>query len=181
VDEPIDIVAFLAHRDPDRVTAEIDAIFFEASGRSFEPGPERDAFRERWLGRYLTHDSDHAFLAITADGSTVGYLVGALDDPARASRFADLPYFRALAAECARFPAHLHINLASSHRGRGIGARLIEAFVAHAIRHGAAGVHVVTGVGARNVRFYRACGFEPVAETVWLGVPRLMLARRLVA
>src|SRR5262245_16712755 len=32
---------------------EVETIFFEASGRSFEAGPARDAFRQRWLGRYL--------------------------------------------------------------------------------------------------------------------------------
>ena len=45
--------------------AQIDAIFFQASGRSFEPGAERDAFRERWLGCYLEHDRQHVVVEQT--------------------------------------------------------------------------------------------------------------------
>src|SRR5687767_7832857 len=41
------------------VAAQIDAIFFEASGRTTFASPEeRTAFRERWLGRYLRGDTD---------------------------------------------------------------------------------------------------------------------------
>lgn len=39
-------------RDP-AILAQIDAIFWETSARTFAPGAERDAFRERWLGRYM--------------------------------------------------------------------------------------------------------------------------------
>ena len=44
----------VAHGDltPARL-AQVDAIFFEASGRSFPSAGEAAAFRERWPGRYL--------------------------------------------------------------------------------------------------------------------------------
>lgn len=159
----------------------IEAILFETASRSYAPGPEREAFRERWLGRFLTHDAAHAFVALLPDGRVVGYLVGALDDPARSSRFADLAYFRDFAALTVRFPAHLHINLTAGWRGLGIGERLIEAFGAHAVRRGAPGMHVVTGAGARNVGFYAKCGFRQAGRTVWNGHDIVLLGRLLGA
>ena len=160
---------------------QIEAIFFEASGRTFVPGPERDAFRERWLGRYLQGGTDVVVLAVADGGETVaGYLVGAIESPVEQERFADIGYFRGdFAGLARRFPAHLHINLAPAFRNRGVGARLIETFARHAEDAGAAGVHVVTGVGLRNVRFYERCGFFPRATALWNGRPIVFLGREL--
>jgi len=162
--------------------AQIEAIFFEASGRTFEPGPERDVFRERWLGRYLQGGTDVVVLALAGADTVAGYLVGAIDSAAEQERFADISYFRDDFADLARrFPAHLHINLAPAFRSRGVGARLIEAFADHAATVGAGGVHVVTGVGLRNVRFYERCGFFPRATAIWNGRPIVFLGRELHA
>jgi GNAT superfamily N-acetyltransferase len=160
--------------------AQVEAIFFEASGRSFEAGPERDAFRERWLSRYLDSGRDEVFLALAGDGTVAGYLVGDVRDPARQARFDDIGYFRGAFADlCRQYPAHLHINLAPAFRGRGIGARLIEAFAAAASAAGAPGLHVVTGEGMRNVRFYQRCGFAERGRTTWNGRSLVFLARSL--
>ena len=129
-----------------RRLAQVEAIFFEASRRTIAPGPEREAFRERWLGRYLLGGSDVVLLALEGSDRVAGYLVGALENPAEQPRFADIGYLRTDFAElCRRFPAHLHINLAPAFRGRGIGARLIETFAVRAATADATGVHVVTG------------------------------------
>jgi GNAT superfamily N-acetyltransferase len=159
---------------------QVETIFFEASGRTFAPGPERDAFRERWLGRYLDSGADEVLLALTADKTVAGYLVGDVRDPAAQARFNDISYFRAEFAElCRQFPAHLHINLAPTFRSRGIGAQLIEAFAERASAAGAPGMHVVTGAGMRNVRFYERCGFSERAGIAWNGRPIVFLGREL--
>jgi GNAT superfamily N-acetyltransferase len=159
---------------------QIEAIFFEASQRTFAPGPEREAFRERWLGRYLRGGSDVVLLALAGEKRVAGYLLGALENPAEQPRFADLAYFRTDFAElCRRFPAHLHINLAPGFRSRGIGGRLIEAFAVRAAAARAPGVHVVTGEGMRNVGFYRRCGFLQRARAHWNGRVVVFLAREL--
>jgi GNAT superfamily N-acetyltransferase len=178
-DSAIDI----AKVEPDRLTSaqldQIDTIFFEAASRSYPPGAEREAFHERWLGRYLKGGSDALFLA--TQGSTVaGYLVGAVDNPALQDRFADISYFRADFADlCRQFPAHLHINLAPAFRSHGIGARLIEAFADYAARQGAIGLHVVTGAGMRNVRFYERCGFQQRGAAARNGGEVVFLGRAL--
>jgi GNAT superfamily N-acetyltransferase len=163
-----------------RLLPEIDAIFFEASAtKSFVSDAEREAFRERWLGRYLAHYPAQAFLALSEDGSVAGYLVGSLDDPARTPLFSDIGYFASFAALTAEYPSQIHVNLAPDWRGQGIGAHLIEAFAEDARRAGARGVHVVTARGMRNVGFYTANGFHEAGALISNGRDIVFLARSL--
>lgn len=145
----------------------INAIFFQSSNtRTFADDDARACFRERWLGRYLNCDADWFYIARDAQtGETIGYLAGCIEDPARAERFADIPYLKAFADLTPSFPAHLHVNVAAVRRGAGIGARLIEAFCGDAATAGVPGVHVITSAGARNVGFYERNGFTSKATT----------------
>ncbi|MEQ1652912.1 MAG: GNAT family N-acetyltransferase [Hyphomicrobium sp.] len=155
----------------------IDAIFSQSSNtQSFADVEGKQAFRERWLGRYLRQDRRWAYVALSADNCVAGYLVASLDDPAVTPRFGDISYFADFRDLTRQFPAHLHINLAPGFRGQGIGAALIARFAADAAAAGAPGVHVVTSRGARNVGFYEQNGFvergmrgEGSGEIVFLG------------
>jgi GNAT superfamily N-acetyltransferase len=165
---------------PPGLLAQIDVIFLETSMRPPAPGPEWEAFRERWLGRYLRGGADVLLVALADDNTVTGYLVGALEDPAPQERFADIGYFRAHFADLTRqFPAHLHVNLAGPFRNRGTGARLVEAFAEAARQAGAPGMHVVTGRGMRNVRFYERCGFVERRCAPWKDGEVVFLARPL--
>ncbi len=169
--------------------ADMDAIFFQSSGTQSFASPEaRAAFRQRWLGRYLEAPDDERFVARAGTprqghggprAAIVGYVVGALGDPARDRRFDDIAYFQDLSALTRRYPAHLHINCAADWRSRGVGAGLIEAFCTEARRRGAPGVHVVTGAGARNAAFYARNGFLERGSAQANGKPVLFLARDL--
>lgn len=178
--DDVEIVAVPPTARTPALLGEVDAIFFEASGRGFATAAERAAFRERWLGRYLEGGTDVLLVARDAAGAVAGYLVGALEDPAGQERFADIAYLRGAFRElCRRYPAHLHINLAPAFRSRGIGARLIEVFAARAAAAGAAGVHVVTAASARNAGFYARCGFAERGSTRWRGRDLVFLAKTL--
>lgn len=160
--------------------AQIEAVFFDASGRTFASGPEREAFRERWLGRYLQGGTDVVLLALDSGLQVAGYLVGALEDPAGQQRFADIPYFRGDFRDlCRRYPAHLHINIAPAFRSKGVGAQLIAGFAERASAAGVPGMHVVTGKSARNVGFYTRCGFTPLGDAVWNGSTVVFLGKPL--
>jgi GNAT superfamily N-acetyltransferase len=162
--------------------AQIDAIFFAASNtQQFANDEERSAFRERWLGRYLDCYREHVFVALDPDEGIIGYLVGCLDDPARTPLFSDIGHSTILSDLTERYPAHLHINLDAQWRNRGIGAQLIEAFCMHATAAGSPGMHVVTGDGARNVRFYERCGFRPLRSIAWNDAEIVLLGRNLQA
>lgn len=160
----------------------LDAIFFEASGtKSFASDADRQAFRERWLGRYLEHDPEWAYLAFDLDNTLAGYLLGSLDDPARAPRFDDIGYFKDFADLTVAYPAHLHVNLAPAFRNIGLGAQLIDTFSKDAARAGARGVHVATGAEARNVGFYVRNGFRELGRAKSNGNEVVFLGRRLFA
>lgn len=157
--------------DREHLRDQLDAIFFESSNtKDFASEAARAAFRERWLGRYLTLYPQWAYLACDPNGDLAGYLVGAIGESNGLAEFA---------AVGAEFPAHLHVNLAPRFRGAGIGRDLIETFAADAVAAGAAGVHVVTSAGARNVRFYERAGFAPRASAMVSGRELLFLGRRL--
>lgn len=159
---------------------QIHEIFFSSSLRQmFADEAERSEFLDRWLGRYLRDEPQHAFLALDGNGRIAGYVVGALGDPATDPRYADIEYFPALADLTAAYPAHVHINVKANQRNNGVGARLIEAFCVHATARGATGVHVVTGAASRNLPFYARNGFVGLRELTWNGTRIAMLGRRL--
>ena len=162
--------------------AAVERIFFASAGRkTFADEAERSAFRERWLGRYLVHDRCHAFLARDKNDGIVGYLVGSLDDPVQTDRFRDISFYAGFADLTVRYPAHLHINLDPERRSQGSGGPPIEAFASHSSKRGAGGVHIVTGAGVRNVRFYEGCGFEGLRTNAWGDAQVLFMGRILGA
>ncbi len=178
--DPITIARLTEVPDWSRCSGELDPIFFDASAtRSFADDAARAAFRERWLGRYLVHFAGLAHVAVDERGAMFGYIVGAHGDPAQDPLFADIGYLAELATSTARYPAHLHINLGPETRNKGVGTRLIEAFMADARAAGVPGVHLVTGRASRNRSFYARNGFTCAAELVWGGTPIVMLARKL--
>ncbi len=160
-DNAVQIVRYADCASDAGLLAGIDRVFFEASNtQTFASDDVRQAFRERWLGRYLTHDPGFAYVALARDQTVAGYLVASLDDPARTVRFADISYFSHFAHLTALYPAHLHVNLGTSFRNCGIGGDLIKCFLADASAAGVSGVHIVTSRGARNAAFYNRNGFR---------------------
>lgn len=167
--------------DKERLAPAVDAIFFESSStKSFADAEARDAFRARWLGRYLKHDPQWVYLALAGD-AVAGYLAGRVDDPEPTRAGEDIARFAGAAQLAAEYPAHLHINLAPAYRSRGIGAQLIAAFAEDAARVGACGIHVVTGAASRNVGFYKHNGFSELQRASLNGREIVLLGRRLGA
>ncbi len=98
----------------------IDGIFFEASAtKTFASDEARLAFRERWLGRYLTHFPQHAFLASHPPGPCAA-MSSAASRIRRGSSCSAISRisapFRTLTSQ---YPAQLHINIASDWRSQG--------------------------------------------------------------
>jgi ribosomal protein S18 acetylase RimI-like enzyme len=64
-----------------------------------------------------------------------------------------------------RYPAHLHVGLDAEFRGRHLGHRLVEAFLAQLSAAGVPGVHaVVLAENAPAGRFFERLGFCPLAH-----------------
>jgi GNAT superfamily N-acetyltransferase len=174
------IVALESLEGFQRLIPQIDTIFFAASAtRSFADEAARQAFRERWLGRYFEHFGADTLVALDGGGRVLGYLVGARRDPAGDPLFADIGYFADLSDLTARYPAHLHVNLAEDARGRGVGTRLVAAFCRRLDEAGSPGVHVVTGANSRNRSFYDRMGFQELRVLNRDGAAIVMLGRAL--
>ncbi len=154
----------------------IEGLFFAASNtQDFSSEAERTAHRSRWLTRYLEHYGHAFFLALSPEGELLGYLAGALDDPARTPLFSDLDYFQQFAALCAEYPAQFHVNVLDAARGSGIGRALVDEFAAFCAQSGARGIHVITALGAPNTRFYEACGFSELGRSYWEAEGRMLV------
>jgi ribosomal protein S18 acetylase RimI-like enzyme len=163
-----------------RIEEEVEAILFAtALSKDFASVGEREAFRHRWLDRYVTRYLEDCFVALDGGRHAAGYVVGATEDVSRIPAFAEIAYFRAFAKDCASYPSHLHVNVRPGLQGRGIGRRLVEAFCGHARDRRVPAVHVITAAGAGNLGFYERLGFTPVRERSVAGKRLVMLGRRL--
>lgn len=160
----------------------LDEIFFAASATQyFADEATRRNFRERWLGRYLGRYAEDCLIAFDEAGSAIGFLVGCPEDAARLPDFADIDYLAAFAGECARYPAHFHMNIRAEWQGRGLGRRLVVNYAANLAARGISGVHVVTAGDAANLGFYRKCGLLHVTSRRVTGRRLVMLGRHLTA
>lgn len=75
------------------------------------------------------------------------------------------------------YPAHIHMNLLPRLQGRGVGPRLLQAWIAKACAAGVTAAHIGTNrANQRASGFWRSQGFEelglpemPPTRTLWLG------------
>lgn len=139
--------------------SQIDAIFFEASSKKeFKDQQEKDAFNWKYLGFYLAHYPEYAWIAIN-EHKVLGYIVGMpfTQDP---SLYQIQPHLKAFSEEFKVYPAHLHINCHESSRGLGIGKLLTVKLMDQLKREGVKGLHIMTGPASDNRAFYTKLGFD---------------------
>ena len=159
---------------------EIDNIFFVSSAKqSFSSDREKEAFRERWLERYIVNHKGSFFVAIDESGRAVGYLAGCLQNPTELAHFSDIGFFQTIGDICRDYPAHLHINVAPERRNHGLGAALIERFALWAKQHSLEGIHLVTSSTSRNIAFYRRSGFRELRTFPWNSGISVCMGRKL--
>lgn len=156
----------------------VTQIFFETSSRkTFYSEKEKNDFRHKYLDLYL--ESSEALCYVAHEGDDViGYLVGSLHTGELFTCMAD--YYDYFSKELVTFPAHLHINLTSQARGKGIGKILIEEFIKELEAQKVPGVHIITLKSARNTHFYRACGFSFEKEDLSNSLGLLFMGRSLI-
>jgi len=159
--------------------AAVREIFFTSSSRQkFASDEEREKFFATWTGYYFKHAPDLIFLHRNDHGEVIGYLMGAADSEAARSFYADrLKSYAVFADLFARFPAHLHINVHSSGRNQGIGAKLIDRFADELRRRGIKGLHIVTSPDSANVSFYHRNRFTYQQQRQWQGHSLLFMGR----
>nr|WP_209763609.1 GNAT family N-acetyltransferase [Azospirillum rugosum] len=167
---------------PDRLAAlaALEEIFFLSTLRtSFASPDERASFFRTWTGWYVEQAPDDVWFAVDrdedGDGAILGYLTGCKDSAGATDLARIIPKYEVFADRFAAFPAHLHVNVRPGHRDRGVGRALVDTFAEDCRTDGLPGVHLVTGVFARNVAFYQRAGFTEATQRG----PLLFLGRRL--
>lgn len=139
--------------------SQIDEIFFEASTKKeFKDTQEKDAFNWKYLGFYLAHYPEFAWIAVK-DQTVLGYVVGMpfTQDP---SLYQIQPHLLPFAEEFKTYPAHLHINCHESSRGMGVGKELTLTLIEQLKAQGVKGLHIMTGPASDNRAFYVKLGFN---------------------
>lgn len=149
--------------------------------------PDRELFADLWTAAYTDGFPELALVA-TLEGQTIGYILGVGDARALPSvlvrrvlplvlgrlfrgeyrswlsslpHLLRLPLQPAMHGPMAQFPAHLHINLLESTRGRGVGRRLLEGFLTQLETQGIPGVQLsTTDRNEAAVHLYERFGFR---------------------
>ncbi|MDQ2104576.1 GNAT family N-acetyltransferase [Azospirillum isscasi] len=163
---------------PDReaALAALEEIFFLSTLRkTFASAEERAAFFRTWTGWYVERAPDDLWFALDGDGAIIGYLTGCKDSAGAVDLAHVIPKYELFADRFAAFPAHLHVNVRPGFRDRGVGRRLVDRFAEDCRADGLPGLHLVTGVFARNVAFYQRAGFTAAIQRG----PLLFLGRHL--
>lgn len=150
------------------------------------PPEEREAFGRVWIGPYERWEPRWAYVA-REGAQVVGYLTGC-PSTARFLVLTGLFGPRSRLGNNLRFPpalllrllwtypAHLHVNVLSGHRG-GTGRALMHRFEADLRARGARGVHVFCG--ARPVGFYEKLGYSVLGKITIGEAPIFALGKRL--
>lgn len=134
-------------------------IFFESSTKKeFKDAEERRAFEWKYLGFYLSHYPEYAWVAVE-EHKLLGYVLGMpfSQDP---SLYQIQPHMKKFEAEFMEFPAHLHINCHADARGKGIGSKLVQTLLNQLTTEHIKGLHIMTGPASENRHFYHKLGFD---------------------
>lgn len=171
-------VVILNYKDPRTQSgdfrSQVDAIFFETSTKKdFETQKQREEFNWKYLGFYLSHYPEYAWLALKAE-TVLGYVVGMpfSHDP---SLYQIQPHIKAFKIFFEKYPAHLHINCLPEAQGKGIGKRLVQALTEQMMAQRVPGIHILTGPDSVNRLFYQKLGFHEEVEQSQI----LLMARAL--
>jgi GNAT superfamily N-acetyltransferase len=174
------MVQFTTLSERPDLRGEVVRIFFESSTvRNFASPEAKRAFQAKWLDPYIEDMPEQTIIALTPEGEAAGYLTGCFNSAGAGRVRKEVDFYDQFAPFYADYPAHLHITVDAKLRGGGIGAELIGEFARRCKAEGLPGLHLITGKAARNVSFYKRCGFEEVAVRPWKGAVLLMLGRKL--
>ena len=145
------------------VVSQIEQIFFESSSKkTFESLQEKNKFKYKYLGNYMTRYPEYFHIALAKTDSksyhVLGYICGCPSTYVREALEAS-PYLTAFSDEFDKYPCHLHINCHQDSRGLGVGAKLLSALESQLKQEKKLGLHIITSSDARNVSFYERNGF----------------------
>lgn len=161
----------------EKYLSEMREIFFESSTKKdFKDEAEKEAFFQKYLGFYLTHFPDLAYVAV--GDRVLGYVVCApISDGSELWKIQ--PHMKEFQDQLNDFPAHLHINCHHESRGMGVGSKLILEIEKQLKALKITGLHIMTGPDSPNKAFYKKLGFTHLIEQNFHGSPILFMGKPL--
>lgn len=161
-----------------KVEEELKEIFFESSTKKeFKDEAEKEAFYFKYLGFYLSHYPELAWVALQKE-KVLGYVVVAPET--NTSELQKIqPHLSVFHKDSEKFPAHLHINCHFESRGMGVGKALVETVIDALKTKNIKGLHIMTGPASKNRSFYKKLGFEYETESNFHGSPILFMGKSL--
>lgn len=137
----------------------VDEIFFQTSSfKEFKSPKEKEQFWFKFLGYYQINHPE-LFLTILESEKVLGYICGSHDSSSDKDLYNLLSHYSLFEENFVQYPAHLHINMSVDSHGKGLGSKLINEFELLLMNKKVKGVHLITGVDARNVSFYKKNGY----------------------
>lgn len=157
---------------------EVREVFFESSSvKKFESESKKHEFFQKWLGLYIDQFPDWFYLAIDDENNFLGYIIAcpnSLDHPELGQPIVGNE------KDYLEYPVHLHINCHYRSRGKGVGAELLSSLEQVSRERGAAGIHLITKEGERNVGFYLKNGYTQIRSKIVGNGNLLFLGKKLI-
>ncbi|MBT4793279.1 MAG: GNAT family N-acetyltransferase [Halobacteriovoraceae bacterium] len=157
----------------------VNEIFFESSSKSHFLGTkEKEKFQYKYLDYYKVF-FPQLFFVITVDSQVKGYICGISEILKDKKSFEISSHLHAFKDLYKKFPAHLHINMASDSRGMGLGSILINHFEKLLKERSIVGMHIITSPKAQNIRFYTKNHFKFSKHASYKSINYLFMGRSL--
>ena len=150
----------------------LEKICLETSSDTLVTKEDRGIFTYRWVINYLQNYTTYCFVSVE-DGDISGYIVSTPNTKKQEELYEEksnikIVYSREVLGNILLdYPAHLHINLTSKARGKGVGSMLIKSMEKNLISNGVTGVHL--GVMSDNesaIGFYKKNGFKVLKKQI---------------
>ncbi len=158
--------------------SQLREIFYESAAiKDFSSPEKKEAFYQRWCGIYLEQWPSYCLLAIEGE-QLLGYLVGC-PNSTEALKVLTMPGYDIFSEYFSDFPAHLHMNVHFSTRGRGIGQKLVDRYCQKLQEDKITGVFIITAAMSRPTLFYMKMGFNSSFTCDYGGSALLLMGKKL--
>ena len=166
---------------------QVRRIFFETSAvQVFSSEGIRKNFEWKYLGWYFETQRHLFFVAEETSplqggskSEILGYIACCPDTKGAADLLGLNPSLEIFRDLYDQYPAHLHINLATEARGKGLGSKLILHLEGELRRQNTTGLHLLTSPNARNRSFYSKNGFSMEVERRYNEAALLFMGKKL--
>lgn len=150
----------------------LEKICLETSAVPLKTEEDKDVFTFRWITNYLQNYTKYCFVSVE-DKDVLGYIASTPDSDEQEQIYMKQSSLKMdlsrdiLGDLLLDYPGHLHINLTSKARGKGVGSLLMKTMEMKLKSEGVKGVHLgVMSDNEKAVTFYKKNGFKLIKKHI---------------